>query len=368
MVKDRIKKFWQEINKNKVQPAAFLVLNPKNIFYLTQFKGEGILLSTFEQNYLITDSRYTEQAKEEAQHCVIITQDLKQNDAQTISLSKLLAELRIKELGFESNFLKVDRYYKYQQTMPQIKLLPLAGIVETIRIIKDQSEITLLKRAAHIADSAFLKTISHLSAGISEQALANQLNCNMRNEGASKESFDLIVTSGERGTLIHGEPSHKKIEAGELVIIDFGCIYGMYSSDCTRTVCLEEPGNQQKNIFNIIKEVQAETLEVIKAGVSCSELDNFARSRITEKGYGDYFLHSLGHGVGLDIHELPRLNINDHTILEPGMVITIEPGIYVPGIGGVRIEDTVVVTETGYLNLTLLPKELSTSSYVENKL
>jgi Xaa-Pro aminopeptidase len=365
LVKDRIKKFWQEIDKGKTHPAAFLVLNPKNIFYLTQFKGEGILLSTFEQNYLITDSRYTEQAKQEAQHCIIITQDLKQNDAQNISLSKLLAELKIKELGFESNFLKVDGYHKYQQIMPQIKLFPFTNIIETIRLIKDQSEITLLKKAAHIANSAFLKTINQFTGGISEQELANQLNYNMRKEGASKESFDLIVTSGERGTLIHGEPSDKQIESGELIIIDFGCIYGMYNSDCTRTICLGEPNNQQGKIFNIIKGVQLETLEMIKAGIRCSELDNFARSKITRAGYDDYFLHSLGHGVGLDIHELPRLNLNDHTTLVPGMVITIEPGIYVPGIGGVRIEDTVVVTETGYLNLTLLPKELSPSSYLE---
>ena len=187
----------------------------------------------------------------------------------------------------------------------------------------------------------------------------------MRNEGATKESFDLIVTSGERGALIHGEPSDKKIEPGELIIIDFGCIYGMYNSDCTRTVCIGEPGDQQKNIFNIIKEVQIETLEKVKAGVLCSELDNFARSKIAQKGYGDYFLHSLGHGVGLDIHELPRLNLNDHTVLKTGMVVTIEPGIYVPDIGGVRIEDTVVVTETGYHNLTVLPKDLSPTSYIE---
>jgi Xaa-Pro aminopeptidase len=365
LIKDRIKRFWLEINQSETQPAAFLVLNPKNIFYLTQFKGEGILLSTFEQNYLITDSRYSEQAKQEAQYCAIITQDLKQNDAQTISLSKLLAELKVKKLGFESNFLKVDYYHKYEQMMPEIKLIPFSNIIESIRIIKDQSEIALLKRAAQIASKAFLKTISELSAGISEQALSNKLNYIMRNEGASKEAFDLIVTSGERGTLIHGEPSDKQIKFAELIIIDFGCIYGMYNSDCTRTLCIGEPGQQQEKIFNIIREVQIETLEKIKAGVLCSELDDFARTKIAQKGYGDYFLHSLGHGVGLDIHELPRLNLNDHTILKSGMVITIEPGIYVPGIGGVRIEDTVVVTETGYHNLTLLPKDLSPSSYIE---
>ena len=366
MVKDRIKKFWQEIDKSETHPAAFLVLNPKNIFYLTQFKGEGILLLTFEQNYLITDSRYTEQAKQEAQNCIIMTQDLKQKDAQNISLFKILTELKIRELGFESNYLKVDGYYKYQQIMPQVKLLPFANIIETIRIIKDQFEITLLKKAAHMASRAFIKAVNQFSAGFSEWELANQLIYNMRKEGASKEAFDLIVTSGARGTLIHGGPSNKQIELGELVIIDFGCIYGMYNSDCTRTVCFGEANNQQKKIFNIIKEVQLETLEKIKAGVLCSELDRFAREKIDQADYGDYFLHSLGHGVGLDIHELPRLNLNDHTTLEAGMVITIEPGIYIPGIGGLRIEDTVVVTETGYHNLTLLPKELTPSSYLED--
>ncbi len=366
MSKERIRKFWQEINKSETRPAAFLVLNPKNIFYLSQFKGEGILLSTFEQNYLITDSRYTEQAKQEAQNCIIITQDIKQNDARNIALSKLLAELKIKELGFESNFLKVADYLKFEQTMPRIKLLPFPGIIEAIRIIKDQSEIALLEKAAQIANTAFLKTISRwLAAGISEQALANQLNCNIRKEGASKESFDLIVTSGERGTLIHGEPSDKLIEEGELIIIDFGGIYHNYNSDCTRTVCLGKVDKQQEKIFNIIKEVQIETLRKVKAGMLCSELDKFARTRIEEEGYGDYFLHSLGHGVGLDIHELPRLSSNDETILESGMVITIEPGIYVPGIGGVRIEDTVVVTEKGCHNLTMLPKELLSTYYLE---
>jgi Xaa-Pro aminopeptidase len=363
LIKERIKKFWQEINKGIIQPNAFLVINPKNIFYLTQFKGEGLLLSTPDQNYLITDSRYTKQAKTEVQHCDIIIQELKQNDAQTISLSNLIAELKIKELGYESDFLKVSNYQKYQQVMPQLKLFPFSNILEIVRMVKDQSEINLIKKAVQIADTAFQETVGELSPGISELALANRLNYNMRKEGATKEAFDLIVTSGERGVLVHGAPSDKQIKDGELIVIDFGSNYGMYNSDCTRTLILGKPDKEQEKIFNIIKQVQIETLQRVKAGIQCKELDEFARLIIEESGYGDFIQHSLGHGVGVDIHELPHLNSYDQTILQSGMVVTIEPGIYVPGLGGVRIEDTIVITEKGCHILTMLPKELSLAFY-----
>lgn len=363
MIEERNKKFWQIIKKENISPVAFLVINPKNIFYLTSFKGEGILLLTPEQNYLITDGRYTEQAEQEARHCKIMVQSLKESDAQTISLTALLAELKIDELGFESEFLKVNKFLKYQQMLPQTKLLPFPDIIENIRMIKDQSEISLIQQAAQIADQAFRETLGNLTTGVSEFTLANELNCCMRKNGATKEAFDIIVTSGERGTLIHGEPSDKKITNDELIIIDFGAVFGGYHSDCTRTVMLSKgkANNQQEKLFNLVKEVQLETLEQIKAGVLCDELDKYARDKFSEKGYGDYFQHSLGHGVGLDIHELPRLSSYSNTILEPNMVVTIEPGLYVPGIGGARLEDTVVVTESGCDILTTLPKELMLS-------
>jgi Xaa-Pro aminopeptidase len=363
LIKQRIKKFWQEIKKKNTQLNAFLVINPKNVFYLTQFKGEGILLATITQNYLITDSRYIEQAKKEGQHCQIIIQELKQPNAQTNSLTKLIRELGIKEIGFESNFLKVDDYLKYQTLLPELKLTPFLNIIETIRMIKDHYEIELLKKAAQIADNAFQETVRNIQPGISELSLANQLNYNMRKGGAQKEAFDLIVTSGERVILIHVEPTSKPIREDELVIIYFGSVFEMYHSDCTRTIVLGEPHKEQKEIFHIIKQVQMETLQQVKAGLKCSELDNFARSMIEKSGYGNYFQHSLGHGVGLDIHELPRLNPYEQTILQPGMIITIEPGIYIPDIGGVRIEDTVLITEKGCEILTMLPKELLVSAY-----
>ena len=358
MIRKRIKRFWLELKKSATHPAAFLVTNPQNVFYLSQFKGEGILLLTEPQNYLITDSRYTEQAGQEAQYCKIIVQSLKKSDAQTASLIELIAELKIKELGFESDFLKVSPYLKYQQLMPHIELVPFPGIIEIIRMVKDQSEIELIKKAALIADRAFRETIKNIKAGVSEISLANELNYNMRKNGAANEAFDIIVTSGERGILIHGAPSDKKIKESELIIIDFGAIFNYYHSDCTRTLLIGKANREQEQIFNLVKEVQQEILQKVRPGVQCSELDKYTRLRFAEKGYDDYFQHSLGHGVGLDIHELPRLSSYSDALLEPGMVVAVEPGLYIPEIGGVRLEDTVVVTENGCDILTGLPKEL----------
>ncbi len=166
------------------------------------------------------------------------------------------------------------------------------------------------------------------------------------------------MTSGERGTLIHGAPSDKKIKESELIIIDFGAIFNYYHSDCTRTLLIGKANREQEQIFNLVKEVQQEILQKVRPGVQCSELDKYTRLRFAEKGYDDYFQHSLGHGVGLDIHELPRLSSYSDALLEPGMVVAVEPGLYIPEIGGVRLEDTVVVTENGCDILTGLPKEL----------
>ena len=367
MIRGRKDKLWLEINEAEKSVTAFLVTNPKNIFYISGFTGEGILLSTPAKDFLITDSRYTEQAKQEVgTECQIIIQNMKQVDAQTKSLCELISELRIKEIGFEAESLLVNAFLKYQIQMPQIKFYPLHNIIEKLRMIKDSHEIKLLKKSAYIATNSFLQTIPSIKNNISELAIAAQLNYNMRKNGAAKEAFDLIVTSGERGVLIHGGPSIKKIAEGELIIIDFGCIFKMYNSDCTRTFVLGNTGSEQKKIFKIIQDVQLATLQQVGPGKSCCELDEFARKKIERRGYGDYFGHSLGHGVGLDIHELPRLGANDKTILQPGMVVTIEPGIYIPGIGGVRIEDTVLITEKSCQLLTSLPKELSLNDYQDN--
>lgn len=360
-------RLWHEIENSNRQVSAFLVTDPKNIFYLSQFTGEGILLSTPEKNYLITDSRYAEQANLEAKCCQVIIQELKRDDAQTEALCELVDQLRVKELGFEENFLQVSPYLKYLKRMSQYQFHPLSDIIEKMRMIKDLPEIEIMKKSAHIATHSFVQTLVSLKEGVSELAIAAQLNYNMRKNGAKKEGFDLIVTSGKRGILIHGSPSEKKIVKNELIIIDFGCIYDMYNSDCTRTVLLGNASQEQKNIYNIITHAQVETLQEVKPGKRCCDLDSFARNLIEKSGYGSYFSHSLGHGVGLDIHELPRLSLYDQTVLEPGMVVTVEPGIYIPNVGGVRIEDTVLVTENGCQVLTQLPKELTVSAYLDYK-
>lgn len=365
MIKQRIKKFWQEIAQSKQQLPAFLVTNPKNIFYLTEFTGEGILLATLEKNYLITDSRYTEQAKQETHNCQIIMQEMKKSGAQTESLCRLIRELRLEEVGFESASLQVGTYLQYQNLMPHLPLTPFPNLIESIRMIKDYKEIELLKKSTQIAIDAFIQTIPSLQSGNTEVDIAAWLSYAMRKNGAQKDAFDIIVTSGERGTLIHGTPSSKELKENELIILDFGCVVDMYHSDCTRTLLLGHGHKEQRKIFDLVKQTQMETLEQVKAGKRCSELDGFARKKIEKNGYGDYFSHSLGHGVGLDIHESPRLSFYDHTILQPGMVVTIEPGIYVPDVGGVRIEDTVVVTEEGCEILTGLPKELSLAAYLK---
>ncbi len=365
MKKNRLSKLWNALNANPLQIDAFLVSNPKNIFYLSSFTGEGLLLLTRESNFLITDPRYTEQAKIETVNCEIITQDIKEPDSQIILIYQLSLGYKIKTLGFESASMTFKDFQKYEKILANIALYPFENIIEKIRVIKDSTEIEILKKSCEIATKSFLQTISSIKGNDSELSVAALLNYKMRKNGAFKESFDLIVTSGERGLLIHGQPSEKIIKDNELVIIDFGCILEMYCSDCTRSFIKGTPNDKQQKIFDIIKKTQIDTLQKIKPGVKCSDLDIFARNIITTAGYGEYFGHSLGHGVGLDIHELPRLSPNDHTTLEPGMVVTVEPGIYVPGIGGVRIEDTVVITEKGCDILTLLPKEIRISSYLD---
>jgi len=364
LTKNRIQRLWIELKKSNKELSSFLITCPQNIFYLINFTGEGILLVSRDNNYLITDSRYIEQANQEVIDCQVITQETGESNSQIKELYKIVKRLRIKEMGFESDALQVSSYLSIQSIMPFLNLLPFQNIVEKMRMVKDSDEIELIKKSAEIATSSFKQISRFIKIGVSEISVAFRLNYKMRKNGAEKEAFDFIVTSGKRGILIHGKPTNKKIRENELVIIDFGCIYSNYNSDCTRTVLLGDFSKEQKKIFDIVKYAQEKTLQQVRAGEKCSKLDAFARKMIEESGYGKYFSHSLGHGVGLDIHELPRLSPNDDTILQPGMVVTIEPGIYLPDVGGVRIEDTVVVTEKGCEILTELPKVLSVFNYI----
>ncbi len=359
LIKERLKIFRDKMEKKDKEIEGFLVTNLKNLNYLTGFDGKGFSLITNSKNYLLTDSRYTEQAQKESPDFKILTDEPNKKNARILALKKILAKSKIKKIAFESNNLSYADFKKYSDSFDPIEFLPTENIIEQIRMIKDKEEIIKIKKAAQITTESLKDVFEIIEPGVRELDIASELAYTMRKKGAQKESFDIIVVSGERSSLVHGKPSEKRIIEGELITIDMGANYQNYNSDITRTIIMGKENEKQKEIFSIVLEAQKKALEFLKPGVKCKEVDSVARNIIVKKGYGEYFGHGLGHGVGLDIHELPRVSLSDNTVLLPGMVITIEPGIYLPEIGGVRIEDSVLITETGYEILTWFPKILN---------
>ena len=360
LIKERLKVFRDKIEKENKEIEGFLVTNLKNLNYLTGFDGEGFaLIGTNGKNYLLTDSRYTEQAQKESPDFKILTDEPNKKNARILALKKILAQSKIKKIAFESNNLSYADFRKYSDSFESIEFLPTENIIELLRMIKYKEEIIKIKKAAQITTESLKDVFEIIKPGMRELDIASELAYTMRKKGAQREAFDIIVVSGERSSLVHGKPSEKKIVEGELIIIDVGANYQNYNSDITRTIIMGKENAKQKEIFSIVLEAQNKALEFLKSGVSCKEVDSTARDIIVNKGYGEYFGHDLGHGVGLDIHELPRVSFSDDTVLFPGIVITIEPGIYLPEVGGVRIEDSVLITEEGYEILTWFPKILN---------
>lgn len=335
---------------------AALIISDVNRNYLTGFTGdESYAFITKDKAFFITDSRYTEQAK-------IQVKDFKVIEYKPTKLYECIKELAldngIKCVGIEEDRISFSEYKKLEETLGDIKIVNLEGAIEKLRIIKDEKEIELISRAAKIADEAFLHILNYIKAGMSEKEVALELEFFMKKKGASKLSFDSIVASGARSSLPHGTATDKIIEKGDFLTLDFGCVYEGYCSDMTRTIVIGKADDRQKEIYNIVLEANKAALNEIKPESCCSDIDKIARDIITLKGYGDKFGHGLGHGVGREIHEQPRLSTLSKSILKPGMVVTDEPGIYIPGYGGVRIEDLVLVTEDGYRVLSNSPKEL----------
>ena len=358
LINERLIKFREAVFKDKKKVDGFLVSNLNNLYYLTGFDGEGLALITPEENLLFTDSRYTEQAEKESPQFKIMTDKAGKKNARIDALNKTMEKHKIKKLTFEGDFLNYNDFKKYEKYF-SIELVDGKKAIEKLRIIKDKTEIMKIRKACQIITETLKEVMEMIEPGLRELDIANELAYTMRKKGALGEAFQAIVISGERTSLPHGKPSEKKIEEGELITIDTGANYQKYNSDITRTFIMGKENEKQKEIYQIVFDAQRTALESVKPGIKCSELDKIARDIIKDKGYGKYFGHGLGHGVGLDIHESPRVSPNDTTILEPGMIITIEPGIYLSGIGGVRIEDTVLVTEDSYEVLTWFPKEMT---------
>jgi Xaa-Pro aminopeptidase len=245
-----------------------------------------------------------------------------------------------------------------EKALSPVKLVPSEGIVEKQRMIKDGGEIAIMQEAANLADRAFEHILSYIKPGVSEKDIALELEVFMRSQGATSSSFETIVASGERSALPHGVASDRIIGRDEFVKLDYGAYYNGYCSDITRTVVVGKPSDKHREIYEIVKEAQQYALDNLVPGMTGKEGDALTRDIITRYGYGEYFGHGTGHGLGMEIHEAPRLSLTGDIVLVPGMTVTVEPGIYLPGFGGVRIEDDVVVTDKGIRILTSSPKQL----------
>ncbi|MDK2823266.1 MAG: Xaa-Pro aminopeptidase [Clostridia bacterium] len=353
MIKERINKLRQKLEQLGLD--GFIVMSPLNRRYISGFTGtSGILLITHKQNFLFTDFRYIEQAKSQAPAFQVIKHEF----PVTKTIKEITQRLPLEFLGLEGDFITYKQFQDFQDGLDNIKLVPQEGIIENLRLIKDNEEIKNIRKAAQIADKAFKFILEKIKPGLKEIEVALELEFFMRLQGASSTSFDTIVASGYRSALPHGVASEKVIEKGDFVTIDFGCVYNGYCSDMTRTIVIGQPSEKQKEIYQIVLEAQSIGLNSVKAGLGAKEVDLQSRSYISRKGYGEYFGHGLGHGLGLNVHENPSLSPRDSTELLENMVVTVEPGIYIPNWGGVRIEDLVVVKATGYDNLTRFTKDL----------
>ncbi len=335
---------------------AILLTSPHSLHYHTGFSGgEGIALVSKTENFLFVDSRYTEAAQKEAKDFVVVEFG---GGKRNQEIARRLGELNVKSLGFEEETMTVSEYQSLKESLDVEEWIGCSRDLREIRMVKSEEELAALRIAEQIGVDAFLSVLPQIKEGMTENQLAAELEYQMRKRGAEGTSFETIAISGKKTSMPHGRPDDKKIACGDFITMDFGCKYRGYCSDMTRTVVLGKANEEQKKIYETVRLAQETGLHAIRSGVLGKEADRAARKVIEDAGFGKYFGHSLGHGVGLEIHELPNLSPMSEVVLKPGMVVTCEPGIYIPDFGGVRIEDMVCVNEGGYENFTHLSKEL----------
>ena len=334
---------------------AMLLSSAPGEFYAVGFHGEGYVVVTAGECRYFTDSRYIEAAEKTVTGAAITMTD--RNRSYPTLLQQAIDDLGIRKLGFEDRYMTVAQY-NYLNNALQVELVPAQGLVNGLRAAKDQEELDAMVKAQRIAERAFDEILKFIKPGVTEKEIAAKLEYDMLRFGAQKMSFDPIVVSGPNGSLPHGVPGDKKVESGESITMDFGCIYGGYCSDMTRTVALGEPTEEMKKVYNVVLQAQLAGLAASKAGVTGKSIDAAARKVIEDAGYGEYFGHGYGHSVGIEIHESPNANMRDETLMPVGAAVSAEPGIYLPGRFGVRIEDVAVMTEDGCIDITKAPKEL----------
>ncbi|MGO0060855.1 M24 family metallopeptidase [Brevibacillus fluminis] len=349
----RLEQLRESFSKHHID--GFLTDHTANRRYLSGFTGStGTVLVSGKAAKFITDFRYIDQATEQAAGFEIVN-----NDRSMIkAIAAQVKELGIKRLGFEKQHVSYGTFDDWSKALEGVELVPTAGIVEEMRMIKTEQEVSMIRTAACIADDAYAHIATFIKPGISELQVAMELEFYMRKQGATSSSFDIIVASGVRGALPHGVASSKVIEKGDMVTLDFGALYKGYVSDITRTLAVGEPSDKMKEIYEIVLRAQLNGVQNIRAGMTGKEADALTRDIIEAAGYGEAYGHSTGHGIGLEVHEQPSLSKVSDMVLKPGMMVTVEPGIYVSDLGGVRIEDDVLITETGCEIITKSTKEL----------
>ena len=335
---------------------ALLVSALPNIRYLSGFTGDhALLLVSPESLTLFTDPRFTIQASEE---CTCAVKTVTKGPLDTAAVAQI-GRNRWKRIGFEASRMTYDVYLRIKTSLPLgATLKPVGSVIEKLRMIKSPEEVARIRKSVLTNSRAFAKAIPSMRTGISESAIAAEVEYQMRRFGAEKSAFDTIVAFGARSALPHARPTSGRLGNDELVLIDMGSCQDGYMSDMTRVLFHGRPSPRVRTMYNAVAKAQLAALDAVRAGVTAGHVDRQARKILEAEGLGKEFVHSTGHGLGLEIHEPPRLGKRDKTRLEAGMVITIEPGAYIRGFGGIRIEDTVLVTKTGCEILTPTSKEL----------
>ena len=334
---------------------AMLLNSEPGEYYAVGFHGEGNVVVTAQGCFYFTDSRYIEAANHLITGAEIAMTGRSRHYRAMVQ--EVVDRCRIRKLGFEEGYLSVADYNLWKEGLTA-ELVPAQKLVNSLRAAKDDGEIALMTKAQEITDRAFSEILKFIQPGMTEQEIAAKLQYDMLRFGAEKMSFDPIVVSGPNGSLPHGIPSAKQVQQGEFITMDFGCKYGGYCSDMTRTVALGEPTGEMRKVYQTVLEAQLAGIAVTKAGVPGKSIDAAARKVIEDAGYGEYFGHGYGHSLGIEIHESPNANTREETLLPVGAVVSAEPGIYLPGKFGVRIEDVTVLTADGCMVLTKSPKEL----------
>ncbi len=331
------------------------ITNSTNIRYLTGFTGSAGLLLVLDQSaYFFTDGRYIQQSKEQVQNAKI-----------TIISNSYFDELKNHNLlsskmniGFESDHMSFSYYETMISNFPKINWISTNSIVENLAAIKDNEEIQSLKTAIEITDEVFTKIIPEIKQGVTEKYISTKISYLFKMNGAEGDSYESIIAGGPRSALPHARPTGRKFQKGDFIVMDFGALYNGYHADMTRTLVVGKPTNKHTEIYNIVLESQLNGIKTARSGIPCSKVDNACRSIIQDNGYGDMFTHSTGHGIGLEVHTLPRVHKNNHELLKQNQVITIEPGIYIPDWGGVRIEDDCLILDSSCQPLNKSSKEL----------